>query len=157
MIYEMLSGINPFKLKNKNKIEKMQMITDRDIPMRPEFSDAATGLLMGLLKRNVSTFKLFANTFSSLVNVWDRRASTTSSVTSSSMALTGRPFTRDHYPHHSYPKSKVTSTCKISTRCSPRSSHLRHQKSACYSRRKSSSNSHMLRTTLHLTEALLTE
>lgn len=28
MIYEMLSGINPFKLRNKNKYEKLQMITD---------------------------------------------------------------------------------------------------------------------------------
>lgn len=31
MIYEMLSGINPFKIKNKNKYEKLQMITDTDI------------------------------------------------------------------------------------------------------------------------------
>ena len=31
MIYEMLSGINPFKLRNKNKYEKMKMITDNDI------------------------------------------------------------------------------------------------------------------------------
>lgn len=54
MVYEMLSGINPFKVKNKNKMEKMAMITDRDIPMRPEFSDSACSLLMGLLKRNVS-------------------------------------------------------------------------------------------------------
>ena len=54
MIYEMLSGINPFKLRNKNKFEKLQMITDRDIEMRPEFSDEASGLLSGLLKRNVS-------------------------------------------------------------------------------------------------------
>ncbi len=54
MIYEMLSGINPFKLRNKNKFEKLQMITDRDIEMRPEFSDEAGSLLRGLLKRNVS-------------------------------------------------------------------------------------------------------
>ena len=54
MIYEMLSGINPFKLRNKNKFEKLQMITDRDIPMRPEFSDSASSLLTCLLKRNVS-------------------------------------------------------------------------------------------------------
>lgn len=52
MIYEMLSGINPFKLRNKNKFEKLQMITDRDIEMRPEFSDEACSLLRGLLKRN---------------------------------------------------------------------------------------------------------
>ena len=54
MIYEMLSGINPFKLRNKNKFEKLQMITDRDIEMRPEFSDSANSLLTMLLKRNVS-------------------------------------------------------------------------------------------------------
>ena len=52
MIFEMLSGFNPFKLKNKSKFEKLQMITDRDIPMRPDFSDEATSLLRGLLKRN---------------------------------------------------------------------------------------------------------
>jgi hypothetical protein len=28
------------------------MITDRDIPMRQDFSDSATSLLRGLLKRN---------------------------------------------------------------------------------------------------------
>eukprot|EP00349_Pseudokeronopsis_sp_Brazil_P000243 CAMPEP_0202960934 /NCGR_PEP_ID=MMETSP1396-20130829/5063_1 /ASSEMBLY_ACC=CAM_ASM_000872 /TAXON_ID= /ORGANISM="Pseudokeronopsis sp., Strain Brazil" /LENGTH=71 /DNA_ID=CAMNT_0049680465 /DNA_START=639 /DNA_END=854 /DNA_ORIENTATION=- len=31
LIYEMLSGINPFKVRNKNKFEKLQMITDMDI------------------------------------------------------------------------------------------------------------------------------
>lgn len=31
MIYEMLSGINPFKIKNKNKFEKLQMISEQDI------------------------------------------------------------------------------------------------------------------------------
>ena len=52
MLYEMLSGINPFKLKNKNKYEKLQMITNQDIRMLPVFSDEATSLLVGLLKRN---------------------------------------------------------------------------------------------------------
>ena len=52
MVYEMLSGINPFKLKNKNKYEKLQMITNNDIRMLPTFSDEATSLLIGLLKRN---------------------------------------------------------------------------------------------------------
>ena len=55
MIYEMLSGVNPFKVRNKNKFEKLQMITDRDIEMRSEFSDEAASLLRGLLKRNVSS------------------------------------------------------------------------------------------------------
>ena len=51
----MLSGINPFKVKNKNKFEKLQMITEKDIPMQPSFSEDATDLLQGFLNRNVST------------------------------------------------------------------------------------------------------
>jgi hypothetical protein len=31
MIYEMLSGLNPFKIKHKNNYEKMQMISEEDI------------------------------------------------------------------------------------------------------------------------------
>ena len=54
MIYEMLSGINPFKLRNKNKYEKLKMITDQDIQMLPKFSAAAKDLLQGLLNRDVS-------------------------------------------------------------------------------------------------------
>ena len=54
MIYEMLSGINPFKLKNKNKFEKLQMIMEEDIKMLPMFSQDATDLLTKLLMRNVS-------------------------------------------------------------------------------------------------------
>jgi len=45
MIYEMLSGINPFKLKNKSKFEKLQMITEQDINMLPMFSEDARDLL----------------------------------------------------------------------------------------------------------------
>jgi serine/threonine protein kinase len=56
MIYEMLSGINPFKLKNKSKFEKLQMITEQDINMLPMFSEDARDLLQQLLNRNVSTF-----------------------------------------------------------------------------------------------------
>mmetsp|Transcript_618 Transcript_618/g.674 ORF Transcript_618/g.674 Transcript_618/m.674 type:complete len:133 (-) Transcript_618:88-486(-) len=52
MVYEMLSGINPFKIRNKNKFEKLQMITDMDIQMLPMFSEDATSLLEGLLERN---------------------------------------------------------------------------------------------------------
>lgn len=52
MIYEMLSGINPFKLKNKNKFEKLQMIMEEDIKMLPMFSQDATDLLTKLLMRN---------------------------------------------------------------------------------------------------------
>ena len=54
MVYEMLSGINPFKIRNLNKYEKMQLITDKDIEMRPNFSESAVSLLTGLLNRNVS-------------------------------------------------------------------------------------------------------
>lgn len=53
MIYEMLSGINPFKVRNKNKFEKLQMITDADIKMLPMFSEDAEDLLTGLLQKNV--------------------------------------------------------------------------------------------------------
>ena len=42
MIYEMLSGVNPFKAKNKTRLEKLQMITDGDNAMLPIFSDEAT-------------------------------------------------------------------------------------------------------------------
>jgi len=52
MTYEMLSGINPFKIKNKNKFEKLQMISEQDIQMLPIFSDDARSLLQGFLKRN---------------------------------------------------------------------------------------------------------
>jgi serine/threonine protein kinase len=45
VVYEMLSGINPFKLKNKTKYEKLQMITDTDIKMLSLFSEDATNLL----------------------------------------------------------------------------------------------------------------
>lgn len=38
MIYEMLCGINPFKVRNKNKYEKLQMITENKIRMLPMFS-----------------------------------------------------------------------------------------------------------------------
>jgi hypothetical protein len=34
----MLSGINPFKIRNKTKLEKLQMITESKIKMFPLFS-----------------------------------------------------------------------------------------------------------------------
>ena len=52
MIYEMLSGINPFKLRNKSNYEKLQMIMNTDVPMMPEFSPVARDLLKSLLQRN---------------------------------------------------------------------------------------------------------
>ena len=54
MIYEMISGINPFKVRNKTKYEKLQMITEFNIPMMPIFSDRARSLLEGFLERNVT-------------------------------------------------------------------------------------------------------
>jgi hypothetical protein len=54
VIYEMLSGINPFKIRTKNKFDKLQMITEKDIEMLSMFSPDANDLLTGLLKRNVS-------------------------------------------------------------------------------------------------------
>jgi protein kinase X len=49
MIYEMISGINPFKLKNKSKYEKLQLISQGKIPYFPIFSDDAKDLLQQLL------------------------------------------------------------------------------------------------------------
>jgi serine/threonine protein kinase len=49
MIYEMLCGINPFKVRNKNKYEKLQMITENKIRMLPMFSPNSTDLLSKLL------------------------------------------------------------------------------------------------------------
>jgi serine/threonine protein kinase len=51
MIYEMLSGINPFKVRNKNKFEKLQMILEDEIPMQPVFSQEACSLIEGLLAK----------------------------------------------------------------------------------------------------------
>eukprot|EP00347_Sterkiella_histriomuscorum_P007156 403350050 len=51
MVYEMLSGINPFKVRNKNKFEKLQMITEEEIIMMPQFSDVAKSFLEGLLQK----------------------------------------------------------------------------------------------------------
>ena len=45
MIYEMLSGINPFKVRNKNKFEKLQMILEDNIEMQPVFSENASSLI----------------------------------------------------------------------------------------------------------------
>ena len=53
MIYEMLSGHNPFKAKNKNKFEKLQMIIEDDIEMLPSFSPNAVSLIKGLLDKKV--------------------------------------------------------------------------------------------------------
>lgn len=51
MIYEMLSGINPFKVRNKNKFEKLQMILEEEIQMLPTFSADASSLISGLLNK----------------------------------------------------------------------------------------------------------
>ena len=108
MIYEMLSGINPFKLRNKNKMEKLQMITDKDIPMRPEFSDVASSLLMGLLKRNVSIYLFVVNM--SIIEYSRRKdlvqkASMTSSATSSLMVSTGKLCRQSQLLYLSFLKS----------------------------------------------------
>lgn len=55
MLYEMLSGINPFK-QTKNKYEKLQMIKEQNVQMLNIFSDDAKNLLTGLTQRNVSLF-----------------------------------------------------------------------------------------------------
>ena len=45
MVYEMISGINPFKIKNKTRFEKLQMITEAKIPYFPIFSNKAKSLI----------------------------------------------------------------------------------------------------------------
>ena len=50
----MLSGINPFKLRNKTKKEKMEMIINREIKFFPVFSPTAKDLLEKLLQVEVS-------------------------------------------------------------------------------------------------------
>jgi hypothetical protein len=52
----MLSGINPFKRKDKTKFEKLQMITNVEIPYFKVFSPEAKSLLKSLLVKDVSNF-----------------------------------------------------------------------------------------------------
>lgn len=47
----MLSGINPFKLRNKTRQEKLDMILEEEIPMQPQFSEVAVSLLTSLLMK----------------------------------------------------------------------------------------------------------
>lgn len=49
MIYEMLSGINPFKVRGKTNAQRLLMITDEIIPMMPMFGPDAKSILEGLL------------------------------------------------------------------------------------------------------------
>jgi hypothetical protein len=49
----MLSGINPFKVRNKNKFEKLQMILEDEIEMQPNFSEDACSLIQSLLEKKV--------------------------------------------------------------------------------------------------------
>ena len=51
LLYEMISGINPFK-NNKSRVEKLKQITEEDVEILPGFSDAAKDLLKGLLQRS---------------------------------------------------------------------------------------------------------
>ena len=56
LLYEMISGLNPFKQAalqdNKSRHEILKMITDEDIEILPGFSPEAADLLSGLLQRN---------------------------------------------------------------------------------------------------------
>jgi serine/threonine protein kinase len=60
VLYEMLSGYQPFKLKNKNKFEIFQLIMDPDksVQMLHSFSPQAKSLVAGLLEKDVSPFSL---------------------------------------------------------------------------------------------------
>jgi serine/threonine protein kinase len=64
MLYEMLSGINPFKIRNKTNQQRLQMITDEEIPMMPMFEPEAKSLIQGLLQKDVSDLFYVAGTTS---------------------------------------------------------------------------------------------
>jgi len=51
IIYEMLSGINPFKQKGLNKYQKIKMVIESEILMFDIFSKNTCSLLQGLLKK----------------------------------------------------------------------------------------------------------
>ena len=61
MIYEMLSGINPFKVRNKNKFEKLHMILEDEIEMQPTFSETSSSLIKGLLEKKVLILNYLTN------------------------------------------------------------------------------------------------
>lgn len=50
----MLSGVNPFKLRNKTKADKLKMILGREIRFFPFFSSVAKDLLEKLLTTDES-------------------------------------------------------------------------------------------------------
>lgn len=52
IIYEMLSGINPFKQKGLNKYQKIKMVIESEILMFDIFSKNTCSLLQGLLKKD---------------------------------------------------------------------------------------------------------
>ena len=80
MIYEMLSGINPFKVRNKNKFEKLQMILEDEIEMQPGFSDDACSLIQGLLEKKVpSSLNIVCSRRNALATAVLRRSRTTHS------------------------------------------------------------------------------
>ena len=58
LLYEMISGINPFKqaamVHNKSRPEILRQITEVDIEILPGFSPNASDLLRGLLQRDPS-------------------------------------------------------------------------------------------------------
>jgi serine/threonine protein kinase len=55
IVYEMITGINPFKRKDKSNFEKMQMIINGEIPyFKGMFTPEAKALLQRLLVVNVS-------------------------------------------------------------------------------------------------------
>lgn len=51
LLYEMISGINPFK-NGKSRVEKLKQITEQDIDILPGFSPLAADLLKNCLVRN---------------------------------------------------------------------------------------------------------
>ena len=58
MMYEMISGVNPYKNTMKNSYDRMKDVGNVEIQMLPTFSKNAVSILSGLLTKNVILFTL---------------------------------------------------------------------------------------------------
>jgi hypothetical protein len=107
MVYEMLSGINPFKVRNKNKFEKLQMILEDEIEMQPTFSETACSLIQGLLEKKVSSTTFIFNACYSQKRDLDIMARVKSRIMCSFLTLIGLHWRKNRLNHHSAHVSMV--------------------------------------------------
>lgn len=78
LLYEMISGINPFKQAamqfKTSRHEILRRITEKDVEILPGFSQNAASLLKGLLQRNpknrLNVDQIMAHPFFATIN-WD--------------------------------------------------------------------------------------